>query len=192
MLYLSGTRHSPEARIMNRIKLVSLIFRVFFQLVFVGYIATEIIGWAYAPMNNPLFNVIPKDYQTSILFPLSLSDKIACFTITMIPTVVMLFIFYNLIKLLSLYEKSEFFSEQNVRHIKNCGYLLFLSQMVNPFCTFALGFILTAYNPPGLRYASMSLTEWNLGLILTSVIIILMSWIMAEGVKLQNEQQLTV
>ncbi len=102
------------------------------------------------------------------------------------------FTFYYLIKLLSLYEKSEFFSEMNVRYIKNAGYLLFLSQMVNPFCNFALGFILTAYNPPGFRYASMSLTEWNLGLILTSVIIILMSWIMAEGVKLQIEQQLTV
>ncbi len=177
---------------MNRIKLVSLLFRVFFQIVFIGYIVSEIVGWTYAPLNHPLFNVIPKDYQSSILYPLTLSDRIACFTISMIPTIIMLIIFYNLIKLLSLYEKAQFFSEMNVNYIKNSGYLLFLSQMVNPFCTFALGFILTAYNPPGFRYASLSLTEWNLGLILTSVIIILMSWVMAEGVKLQNEQQLTV
>lgn len=91
-----------------------------------------------------------------------------------------------------MYENFEFFSEKNVQYIKNCGYLLFIQQLINPLCNFALGFILTAKNPPGFRFARMSITQWNMGLILTSLIIILVSWIMAEGVKLQREQQLTV
>lgn len=177
---------------MNKIKVVSLIFKVFFQLSFLCYLISEIIGWSYAPFNHPLFNVIPREYSLSTALPLTLSDKIAGFTITMIPTLIMLFIFYNLIQLLSLYEKGEFFAEKNVSYIKNAGYLLLLSQLINPACNFVLGFILTAHNPPGLRYASMSVTEWNIGMILTSIIIVLLSWIMAEGVKLQNDQQLTV
>lgn len=177
---------------MNKIKYVSLFFRVFFQVVFIGYILTQVVGWANAPSSHPLFNTIPRDYQAFVQYPLSTGDKIGCFAITMIPTLISLLIFYFLIKLLSLYEKSEFFSENNVRYIRNSGYLLLILQIVNPICNFALGFVLTAHNPPGLRYASMSLTQWNMELILTSLIIILISWIMAEGVKLHTEQQLTV
>lgn len=177
---------------MNKIKCVSLFFRVLFQAGLVGCIALQIFGWFYLPMDGFYFNIIPKGYQSYVLSPLSNSDRIAGFFITAVPTILKLMMFYFLIKLLCLYEKFEFFSENNVRYIKQAGYSLLLFQLINPVCEFILGFILTANNPPGLRFARMSLTELNVGLILTALIIILISWIMAEGVKLQNEQQLTI
>lgn len=177
---------------MNKIKCVSLFFKVLFQVVFVGCIAVQILGWIYMPMDNTYFNIIPKAYQSYVLGPLSASDRIAGFFITAVPAILKLMMFYFLIKLLSLYAKFEFFSENNVRYIKQAGYSLLLFQLLNPLCEFALGFVITANNPPGLRFARLALTELNVGLILTSLIIILISWIMAEGVKLQNEQQLTI
>lgn len=177
---------------MNKIKYVSMCFRIIFQIIFLILILAQIIGWIYAPINISLFNIIPPGYQIYLQHSLSVSDKIAGFAITIIPTAIKLITCYCLIQLLYLYERFEFFSEKNVRHIQHAGYSLLLFQLLNPLSEFVLGFILTANNPPGFRFARMSLTEMNIGLIFTALIIILVSWIMAEGVKLRNEHQLTV
>jgi len=177
---------------MNKIKCVSLFFRILFIAVFLGCIAVQVFGWVYVPMDGVYLNIIPKGYQAYVQGPFSVSDKLAGFSITLIPTIFKLLLFYCLIKLFGLYGKFEFFSENNVRYIRNAGYSLLLYQLTNPICEFVLGFILTAKNPPGFRFAGLFLTGLNIGLILTSLIIILISWIMAEGVKLQIEQQLTI
>lgn len=177
---------------MNKIKLVSLVFRLLFQAIFVALIFIQIVGWLYAPTENIFFNVIPRGYQAYVQNIFNLNIKIAGFCISAIPTMIKLITFYFLIKLLRLYERLEFFSENNVRYIHNAGYSLLILQLINPVCEFLLGFILTADNPPGFRFARMSITEWNINFILTALIIILVSWIMAEGCKLLNEQQLTI
>jgi len=177
---------------MNKIKNVSLIFRLLFQIIFVGIIFIQIIGWIYAPTENILLNVIPHSYIGYIQNELNLNVKIAGFFVSAIPTMLKLLTFYFLIKLLNLYENLIFFSENNVRYIRNAGYSLLVLQLINPICEFLLGFILTADNPPGFRIARLLITEWNIEFILTALIIILASWIMAEGCKLNNEQQLTI
>lgn len=177
---------------MNKIKNVSLIFKILFQAIFVGLIFVQILGWIYAPTANLALNVIPHSYQGHVQHVLTLNDKIAGFFVTAIPTIAKLLTFYFLIKLLGLYQRLVFFSEENVRYIKNAGYSLLMLQLINPVCELLLGFILTSGNPPGSRFASISMTEWDIGFILTALIIILASWIMAEGCKLLNEQQLTI
>jgi hypothetical protein len=177
---------------MNKIKNVSLIFRILFQAIFCGLIFIQIMGWIYVPTENILLNVIPHSYQGYVQNIIHLNAKIAGFCVTAIPTMFKLLTFYYLIKLLRLYEHLVFFSEDNVRYIKNAGYSLLMLQLINPVCEFLLGFILTADNPPGFRFAKISITEWNIELILTALIIILTSWIMAEGCKLLNDQRLTI
>ncbi len=179
---------------MNKITNVSLIFRLLFQAIFIGLIFTQIVGWIYAPIYNiyNLFNVIPYSYLGYVKHALNLNAKIAGFFVTSIPTLFKLLTLYFLIKLLRLYENLIFFSEENVRYIKNAGYSLLILQFINPISEFLLGFILTWDNPPGSRLAQIYLTDWNIGLILTALIIILASWIMAEGCKLLNEQKLTI
>jgi len=55
-----------------------------------------------------------------------------------------------------------------------------------------MGFILTWRNPPGHRFASITLIQTNIGVILVALMVILISWIMLEGCKIREEQQLTV
>jgi|SRR5579885_525890 hypothetical protein len=176
---------------MNKIKYVSLFFRLLFQIIFVCMLCMQVIGWVYAPIDS-WFNVIPRVYQDNIAYKLDLNTKIAGFVVTMIPTMIKLMVLYFLIKLFGLYERLEFFSANNVRYIRNAGYALLLEQIIRPFSDFILGFILTSGNPPGFRYATMIITGTNLGLMLTALVIILISWIMTEGAKLHDEQQLTI
>jgi hypothetical protein len=176
---------------MNKIKYVSLFFKLLFQIIFICLLIMQVIGWVYAPIDS-WFNVIPRVYQASIANNFDLNTKIAGFVVTMVPTAIKLMVLYFLIKLFALYERHEFFSENNVRYIRNAGYALFLEQIIRPISDFILGFVLTSGNPPGLRYATMIITGTNLGLMLTALVIILISWIMTEGAKLHDEQQLTI
>ena len=177
---------------MNKIRYVSLFFRIFFQVIFVSLVVAQILGWIYAPTRGCFFNVIPASYQMLVMHHFSLNTKIAGFFVSSIPLVIKLIVLYSLIKLFRLYERLEFFSVQNVLRIRNTGYALLLFEIVNPLTDFLLGFVLTSSNPPGFRIATITLSDANIGMILTALVIILNSWIMSEGCKLKEEQQLII
>jgi len=195
---------------MNRIKNVSLFFRVIFQIIFIVLPVLLIVSWIYAP-NELVFlasfaklNAIPATYsgmhmytaqglpEKAILHTLSVSEKSLGCLVSAIPMLVKMFIVYSLIKLFKLYEKGEIFSITHVRYIRNIGYALLTGQLIEPFYQFVMGFILTINNPPHHRYAAITLDQTNIGILLTALLVILISWIMAEACQLREEQQLTI
>src|SRR5579863_6331477 len=106
---------------MNKIKQVSLFFRVIFQILFVAFPIVLMIAWATTPDSVVLWhglinmNFIPASYGPSammggIMHTLSGQEKLFGFMISCIPLAVNLFIIYSLIKLFKLYEKGEIFS----------------------------------------------------------------------------------
>ena len=182
---------------MNKIKYVSIFFRVLFQILFIALPIMLIIIWT---KYNGLFIVkwfsmsyIPGAYIHSISHALSNTDKLLGFCINTIPLAVELFIFYSLIKLFKLYEKGEIFSIRNVHYIRNIGYVLLIKQViVGAIYEFLMGWALTRSNPPGQRFASVTFGHSDVGIIFAALLIVLISWIMAEGCKLYEEQQLTI
>ena len=183
---------------MDRIRRVSLFFRIFFQIIFLAMPISLVVSWMYAPnelvllMGFVKLNAIPPSYSGTILHTLSMSEKINGFLVSLIPTLVQMFILYCLIKLFKMYEQGEIFSLNHVRAIRHIGYALLISQLIEPFYQFAMGIVLTLHNPPHHRFATITLDQTNIGMLLTALLIILISWIMAEGCKLREEQQLTI
>lgn len=177
---------------MNKIKYVSLFFRLCFLMTFVALIFAQVIGWIKAPIQGGFFNVIPTSYRYLVLHPLDLNTKIAGFLLSSIPLTIKLIVFYFLIKLFRLFESHEIFSSKNVLYIRRAGYALLIFEIVKPITDFLLGFVLTSSNPPGFRIALFTFDNANIGVILTSLMIILISWIMSEGCKLKEEQQLII
>lgn len=195
---------------MNRIKNVSLFFRVVFQIIFFLLPISLIVSWIYAPDNLVLLtgfirlDAIPATYsgmhtytatglpEKAILHTLSIGEKSLGCLISAIPMMVKMVILFFLIKLFKLYEKGEIFSLNHVRYIRNIGYALLIGQLIEPFYQFALGIVLTIHNPPHHRFATITLDQTNIGILLTALLVILISWIMAEGCRLREEQQLTI
>lgn len=177
---------------MKRIRFVSLFFMFLFQIGFVYIVFAQIMGWVYAPKGTEFFNVIPRSYLPHIITPLSLNTKIAGFAVSSLLVIIQLMILSTLIKLFRLFANYEFFSSKNVMYIRHTGYALLLLELVKPGIDFLLGFILTWHNPPGFRVAAMIIRNDNIEVILTSLLIVLVSWIMSEGCKLKDEQQLII
>lgn len=183
---------------MNKIKRVSLFFRLVFQFIFIVLPIFLIVSWIYAPNEVNLLmgiirlDAIPPSYNGTILHTLSPNEKILGCLASAFPTMVNMFIVYCLIKLFKLYEGGDIFSLNHVKYIRNVGYGLLLGQLLEPFYQFMMGLILTMHNPPHHRFATITLDQTNIGILLTALLMILISWIMAEGYKLSEEHQLTV
>lgn len=183
---------------MTKIERVSRYFRILFQIMLIAALALEAIIWITAPVSLNFLhalgsNIIPIGY-----FPyldgqaFSTTTKLYGFLVSMIPTGIHLFILYFLIKLFRLFEQSEIFTPLNVRYIRNIGYLLLIGQLLLPIYEALIGVVITWQNVPGHRLAMVSVGTNNIGMILVALLVILISWIMAEGCKLREEQQLTI
>jgi hypothetical protein len=183
---------------MDRIKRISLFFRVLFQISFVALPIFLITAWLKFSGTLVILggainlNYIPAAYSNSILHTLNASERLLALCLNSIPMFIQLYILFALIRLFKLYEKGEIFSINNVRYIRNIGYTLLITQIIDPIYNGAMGLVLTRYNPPGHRFAAITLDETNIVIVLIALIVILISWIMSEGCKLREEQQLTV
>ncbi len=181
---------------MGKIQQVSYYFRFLFQLVFLALPILLGLFWINAPI--PLgfpkagftASFIPDGIE--ILHVLSPFTKFSGFLICLIPLFFTELVLYFLVKLFNLYEKAEIFSIKNVTYIKKIGYALLLGQLVNPLFDALMTFNLTWGNPHGHRMIGITIDGTNIGIILGALMTILISWIMAEGCKLREEQQLTI
>jgi len=96
-------------------------------------------------------------------------------------------------KLFTNYKNRIIFSLQNANKYKYIGGLFLidafltgpLSQMLNVLAV-------TLSNPPGHCYISLSFGTPNMEAIFCGILILCISWVMAEGSKLQEEQSLTI
>jgi hypothetical protein len=92
-----------------------------------------------------------------------------------------LIVFY---RLLNLYEKGIFFASQNVRLFRALGYLAFSNGLIGVISPVVSSGLL---NFPGLLFAILG-SPWIVG----GLFGIMISHIMDEGCKMQEEQELTV
>lgn len=184
---------------MYKIKQVSRFFRVLFQIYLIAAPLFLAYGWIHAPhgFNTPFgpmdFSNIPQSYAHNIFHKLTSTEKFLGFIISLVPMGISLFVTYTLIKLFKLYEKGEIFSLTNVNYIRHVGYGLLASQLINPIYEPLLGLILTYKNrPEHSAFMQITLSQTSCIIMLMAFLVILISWIMIEGCRLREEQQLTI
>lgn len=179
---------------MNKIQRVSLFLRVIFQLAFVAWPILVITYWSFAPSLIPNFmhiiSFIPD--RLEILHPITTGDAFWGCLISVLPSAIIMTILYFLIKLFKLYEEGKIFTRLNVKYLKNIGITMLIGQVINFISEGLMSFALTFHNPVGHRIASFSFGTPDVYNILTAIMVIVISWIMAEGCKLQEENQYTV
>ena len=103
-----------------------------------------------------------------------------------------MFVKYFLIRLFRLYEEARIFTTENVHYIRLTGLMIFLSQIILPFYEALMTFVLTSHNPVGKHFITISFGNGNIKILIIALLIMLIAWIMDEGRKIQDEQQLTV
>ncbi len=179
-----------------KIRRTSSVFRWIFIVFLVLLPVIHVVAWLHPDSVNVsgsfafFMGALPKGIK--ILHPLDFSTKFYGMLVGAIPLIFIECILYFLVRLFRLYEQGIIFSIRNVKYFKKIGYSLLIYQLIDIVCSGLLSLILTMNNPPGFRTISMSFSGTNLTVLLTSFIIILISWIMTEGCRLHEEQSLTI
>lgn len=180
---------------MNKIQKVSFFLRSFFQIIFFVLPILLVLFWLFAPVLYPLYPYAATYFIPSgieILHPLSVTNCLFGFLINLLPTVVTMYILHFLIKLFSLYEKGAIFTYENAKYIKKIAITMLIGQFVRFIYEVLISIALTIDNPAGHRVGTITFNNYDVYNIITAIMLIVISWIMAEGAKLKEEQSLTV
>ena len=180
---------------MNKIQKVSRFFRVLFQIGFVITVIAPILLWFLMPHITHVANIaidvrlsaLPK--AVHIVHPITWFDRTMGFLIDLIPMITTLGVITCLIRLFRLFERSIVFTQENVKYIKWVGYWLLIKEATVPFYQALMSFALTWHNPAGQQIIAISYKDANFGIILLALIVILVSWIMREATKINEENQ---
>ena len=98
----------------------------------------------------------------------------------------------NLRELFTLYEEAIVFSEKNVNCIRRLGYTLVLWVVANFIFVILISIVLTFNNMTGERVIVAQLGVSDVGALIIGAVIVLISWVMSEASRLEDEQAHTV
>ena len=122
----------------------------------------------------------------------TLVSKIFGFVISLLPTMMVMTLFYQLVRLFKNYQLGKVFNKENVLYYQTIGKLLFILACVNFFCTPLMSIALSFQNPIGQRFISLSLRHPEIFPIVIGLVILGISFVMKEAHHLEEEQKYTV
>lgn len=91
------------------------------------------------------------------------------------------------------YKKGEIFNIFNARHYKYLGWLFFLDAIIaKPLSGMLMVLAVTLTHPPGHHWIQIGYGTPSLEALFCGVLVIVISWVMVEGYKLQEEQKFVI
>ncbi len=184
---------------MDKIAHISAVFRILLQIILVIMPLSIASSWIIAPhdivFHGKLIGIFyssPIPVNLHIGYAITFEIKVLGFLVNMLTVGTVMLILYFLVQLFKNYQHKKIFSLENVSIIRNIGYALIAWQVLIPIKQALLLLLLTWRNGPGERIVAANFSDNNVAVILIAFVVILISWVMAEGHKLQEEQEYTV
>jgi hypothetical protein len=140
------------------------------------------------------FNLYPSFHHLTIL-PLkeyAPSVKFLGFLCVMIPIGMAMGAAYWLQRLFYFYEQLIFFSRETAVCLRKLGLIILIAQLLYPVYCMLISLTLTFSNPPGQRAIAVAFGLPQLAFTGVGLAILVIAWIMEEGVRLQEEQEGTI
>jgi hypothetical protein len=202
---MNANEISPKANVrMNRIKIVSRIAK-FVMLSVLGFYCWLILIVQLKQTGSVWFQLLA-DVSTSVPIYVHPVDLCRNLVQNLAPTIIFALWYWKLASLFHLYEKGLIFAAKTIRCLKFLGLLCLTGWLFKCVSNLLLELYPLPPPPPhmswpvtivthGYRFGFFSFdfgTGIDFGLFLTGVVIVLVAWIMDEGRKIQEEQELTV
>ncbi len=184
---------------MNKIQKLSGFFKWVFAIIFLGWPIMLLLIW-FQDQNSFLvsglgfstLNFIPGNIASHILEPLSFTAKVWGFMVSCIPAMIGMIITFSLMRLFKYYQQGKIFTLDNIRQIKRVGLTMLAWAILNPIYQVLMSLVVTLQNPVGQRVIAINLDTDYFRNLITAGIVFVIAYIMQEGVKLREEQALTV
>lgn len=174
---------------LERIKRISSKFRFLFSFLIILIPLLSLLFWIFF---NQLSEGFLAGMPVDVLRPLSPGTRCLGFLVSLIPTGIAIYGIYRLRELFTYYEQGIIFSSANVHCFRHLGYtLIYWGFSKIPFV--ALSSIALSYNnPPGERQFVIEFGSDDVAAIVIGAVVLIISWVMYEASKLEEEQAHTV
>jgi Protein of unknown function (DUF2975) len=123
---------------------------------------------------------------------LPLETKIYSFLISLLPVSLYMGVLAFLIKIFHLFSRGEILSLNIVILTRRLAWTFLFAQLIAPVYSFLISMIMTWHLRPEYRFAYFGINLQDIFLISISIIVLLISWIIAEYYKINQEQEFTV
>lgn len=188
---------------MSKIQKVSRYLLVVFNALLILIPLCVIVQWLFIE-TGPIKNLIkqeflqppvstPEGYVNLSSVQWSILAKIIGFvaqSVKFIPLCISLFILRSIFL---NYQKGEIFNTMNACRYGYLGWLFFLDALIiQPLSNLLMVLAVTLPNPPGHRYITIGFGTPNVEALFCGVLVVVISWIMLEASKLQEEQKFTI
>ena len=189
--------HSSKPRVLlmenkniNRIRSISAKFHCLFSALLFFIPIFTLMYWLFFNHLPVGFTNFPDYVDVAQTLPIK-TIILACLA-SLVPVTVAVYGILNLKELFKLYEKGIFFSERNVQCFRQLGYTLFSWVVANQIFGALISVVLTLNNPPGERMLVIQFSIANIGTLIIAAVVVLISWVMHEATRLEDEQVHTV
>jgi hypothetical protein len=162
--------------------------RIFMFLMVVSPVLTALF-WVVVGMGN---EVVAHNLPVKIDPEVPTYVLVLCFWVSMIPTGVVMYAFYQLIKLLGFYGKGTMFASENVITIRTLGKTIIAWEIANFLCSTVLGLLLTLHRGPGQRLLVVGVDNADIYALVAGFSVLTVAWVMDEARKIKEEQELIV
>lgn len=170
----------------NKIHRVSGILRVVVTVFFVVLPVGLALYWVFMP------SAAEHIVGGTLGGKLSFIEKSLGYFSSMIPTAVFMFALWQLRRLFGLYMAGSIFTPDNVECYRRLGLAAVLWVPAN-ILSGSLGSVLLTYSQgEGNRQLSVGISSAELESLFIGLVVLLISWVMDEGRKMEEEQALTV
>ena len=180
---------------MEKIGRVSLVLKWVVWAFLVGLVVLNVVLWVNFDPGDEFYRELLQDelfIGETVNVSGSFWSVVLAFIASLPPTILYAASLASLARLFSLYGNGIIFTEANVRCMKRGGWFLFWAQVTELVSRPLIVLALTMDNPAGERLLVIGLQDTSLIGIVAAVAIILVSWVMDEGRKLREEQELVV
>ena len=163
-----------------RIRHLSRYMAFFTTLLLVLIPLTLALVWVY----NDVLIPMPADLRPHTLTPLT---RLLGFLISMVPAGVTLYGLIQLRCLFKHYQQGQIFTAYALTRLRKFAWSLMLCALLRPLTGAALSVLLSINNPPGQRVLALNISSDDIALLFISGVFIVVAWIMAEGIRLADD-----
>ena len=165
--------------------LLLTVFLIVLPLYYAGYwIFINDFPETLITVNTPSESLVPHHLPAGL--------RLAGFAACLLPLAAVWYGLFHIRKLFSYYRSGTIFSFQHVRLFKKIARALMAWVLLSILYESAKSVLFSLGNPPGQRVLSVGFTSSELTMLLIGGLVFFIAWIMDEGRRLHEENQLTV
>lgn len=187
-------------RLNERLTKLSKILAGIFVSMIAGDLIAESVFWIFADLKSQTIFSIPRTVigvgasfpDVQILGDVTSLMRLLGWLASFISTSIWIYIYYHMSKLFLSFSKGYIFTFPNVACIRKSSKALIVYAFAILLTNSFLSLVLTMNNPEGLRTLTVSFGTPNLTNILIALVIMVCAYIMEEGLRLEEERQLTI